>query len=76
MSVALSPLVSLQSNNPALSTASNQNQTLNDRVPFHKNRIFMELTAQRAIPKDSELTIRYTSAFEVNIFLSHHIYKI
>lgn len=59
MSVALSPLVKLQCNNPSL------NQTSNPSKGFHKNRVYMELTTQRAIPENSEITIRYTSAFEV-----------
>ena len=68
MSVALSPLATSQSNNPALSNQSNRTHKKNDSHSFHKNRIYMELTTQRAIPKDSELSIRYTSAFEVYAF--------
>ena len=79
MSVALSPLATSQSNNPALSNQSNRSHKKNNTHSFHKNRIYMELTTQRAIPKDSELSIRYTSAFEVYTFsfdlLSIHFTK-
>ena len=68
MSVALSPLTTLECTNPALSVKSStpDSQT---KIQLQKNRFYMELTAQRAIPKDSELTIRYTSAFEVSLHL-------
>ena len=68
MSVALSPLATSQSNNPALSKQTNRTDGKNNTQSFHKNRVYMELTTQRAIPKDSELSIRYTSAFEVCTF--------
>ena len=67
MSVALSPLVKLQCNNPAL------NQTSNSTKGFHKNRVYMELTAQRAIPENCEITIRYTSVFEVILLNSFEL---
>jgi hypothetical protein len=65
MSVALSPLTTLQCTNPALAVTSST-QDGKRKTQLQKNKIYMELTAQRAIPKDAELTLRYTSAFEVS----------
>ena len=67
MSIALSPLASSQCNNPAL--AMTKIKISSREPPLHKNRFYMELTAQRAIPKNAELTIRYNSVFEVNLEL-------
>ena len=65
MSIALSPSMVFQSNNPALTM---QTQTLQqDKSPRHKNSFYMELTAQRSILPNEEITIRYTSVFEVEI---------
>ena len=79
MSIALSPLATSQSNNPALSKQTSRIDRKNNTQSFHKNRVYMELTTQRAIPKDSELSIRYTSAFEVFtfsfVFLSNNFIK-
>ena len=66
MSVALSPLTTFECTNPALSVPSSTDSKT--KTQLQKNKFYMELTAQRAIPKDSELTIRYTSAFEVSFY--------
>ena len=65
MSVALSPLTNLECSNPALSVKSSAQDT-KTKTQLQKNRFYMELTSQRAIPKNAELTIRYTSVFEVS----------
>ena len=63
MSMALSPLESANCNNPALNMVEDTNCTIKSSP--RKNRYYMELTTQRAIPKGAELTIRYNSVFEV-----------
>ena len=65
MSIALSPAMVFQSNNPAL-TVQTQTQQQN-KSSRHKNSFYMELTAQRSILPNEEITIRYTSVFEVNL---------
>ena len=65
MSIALSPDMVFQSNNPALTVQTQTQQ--HDKSPRHKNSFYMELTAQRAILPNEEINIRYTSVFEVNI---------
>ena len=64
MSIALSPAMIFQSNNPALTVQAETWQQ--DKSPRHKNSFYMELTAQRSILPNEEITIRYTSVFEVN----------
>ena len=65
MSIALSPSMVFQSNNPALTLQTQKLQQ--DKSPRHKNSFYMELTAQRSILPNEEITIRYTSVFEVEI---------
>ena len=65
MSIALSPGMVFQSNNPALTVQTPTQH--HDKSLRHKNSFYMELTAQRSILPNEEITIRYTSVFEVNV---------